>query len=463
MSLPVLHIGVVGHTNTGKTSLVRTLTQNRTFGAVDDRGGTTRTVSGVTLDADDTPLIRIDDSPGLENAPALLERLDRMSSGRHDGPARLRRFLDEPDARSAFDQEAQVVNLALAVDVILYVVDVREPVLEKYQDELAVLSDSARPLIAVLNFVAAQESREAEWRDALARVRLHTVVAFDARVRDFTTEAHLYEKLGSQLDTFAPTIDAWLGHRREEERQREAAALLTIAELLVDVAAARRLTRLDRREDPADSFGELREAVRRREQVCVETLLALYAFGADDYEEDELPLENGYWPDDLFSAETLRHHGLRTGGYVGVGAGIGAAVDVATGGLSLGAGTALGTLLGGGTGVSHSLGPSLWHRWQGQAPVGVDDETLQVLASRQTYLLRELQSRGHGSQETVRRAQDNHMSDRALLRSLRTARRHPRWSSLNEPFRASTARSRVIDAITSALRQNQRHVGMISP
>lgn len=459
MSLPVLNIGVVGHTNTGKTSLVRTLTQNRSFGTVEDRGGTTRAVSGLTLEADGSPLLRIYDSPGLENAPALLEYMEHMGSERHDGPARLRRFLDKPEARQAFDHEARVIELTLTIDVILYVVDVREPVLEKYQDELAVLGYSARPMIAVLNFVADQHSREAAWREALARVRLHTVVAFDARVRDFATEEHLYAKLRAQLDAFAPTLDAWLVHRRKEEREREAAARLTIAELLVDVAAARRLTLLDRRGQPADSLAELRDAVRRREHVCVETLLALYAFGTDDYEDDELPLENGYWPDDLFSAETLRRHSLRTGSYAGLGAGIGAAVDIGTGGLSLGAGTALGTLLGGGTGVSQSLGPNLWHRWRGQAPVCVDDETLLVLATRQVYLLDELRARGHGSPGAVRGSDYRQMPDRDLLRSLRNARRHPRWSSLNETFRDSSGRTKVVQAITETLtRKRQQSV-----
>ncbi|WP_290653788.1 DUF3482 domain-containing protein [Aquisalimonas sp.] len=112
--------------------------------------------------------------------------------------------------------------------------------------------------------------------------------------------------------------------------------------------------------------------------------------------------------------------------YNSLGAEIGAAVDIGTGGLSLGAGTALGTLLGGGTGVSHSLGPNLWHRWRGQAPVCVDDETLLVLATRQAYLLDELRARGHGSPEAVRGVDYGQIPHRNLLRSLRNARRHPR-------------------------------------
>jgi len=76
-----LDIGIVGHTNAGKTSLVRTLTRNRSFGEVEDRGGTTRRVSAASLDDGHTTRLRLWDSPGLENAPALLEhRMNRAPS-----------------------------------------------------------------------------------------------------------------------------------------------------------------------------------------------------------------------------------------------------------------------------------------------------------------------------------------------------------------------------------------------
>jgi hypothetical protein len=73
---------------------------------------------------------------------------------------------------------------------------------------------------AVLNFTASPASREAQWRAALARVRLHSVLAFDAVVRDPATETRLFEKLASLLDDFAPLIERWLEHRRTEEGER---------------------------------------------------------------------------------------------------------------------------------------------------------------------------------------------------------------------------------------------------
>ncbi|WP_241130446.1 GTPase, partial [Achromobacter xylosoxidans] len=41
MTERVINVAVVGHTNTGKTSLLRTLTRDTSFGDVADQPGTT--------------------------------------------------------------------------------------------------------------------------------------------------------------------------------------------------------------------------------------------------------------------------------------------------------------------------------------------------------------------------------------------------------------------------------------
>ena len=55
-------IAVVGHTNAGKTSLLRTLTRRRDFGEVSARPGTTRHVEAVELASDDGVVLRFLDT-----------------------------------------------------------------------------------------------------------------------------------------------------------------------------------------------------------------------------------------------------------------------------------------------------------------------------------------------------------------------------------------------------------------
>ena len=80
--LPALKVAIVGHTNTGKTSLVRTLTRDAGFGEVSDRPATTRHVEGTVLLVDGRPLVELYDTPGLEDPIGLLEQLDRMRGDR---------------------------------------------------------------------------------------------------------------------------------------------------------------------------------------------------------------------------------------------------------------------------------------------------------------------------------------------------------------------------------------------
>ncbi len=454
MNDSALRVAVVGHTNTGKTSLVRTLTRDRGFGEVRGRGGTTRQVASVVLRVGDRDRIELFDSPGLENAPELIEWLERAGGERHRGPERIRCLLNDDQARRRFDHEARVLELMLAVDVALYVVDAREPVLEKYQDELAILGQCACPVIAVLNFVASEASREAQWRRALAGVGLLTVLAFDAVVREPATEKRLFEKLRGQLDGFEPAIDAWLARLADEEEHRLLAGARAVAELLVDAAACRR-------ECPPESVKEgletLQDAVRRREQACVDTLLDLYRFAAEDYAGEMLSLTDGRWREDVFDPQTLAHYGIRTSQATGAGAGAGALVDIGTGGLSLGLGTAVGAAAGASAGLVRTFGGDLLARARGRVRLGVDEAALRLLAWRQLELLAALIRRGHASTQPFAPPEGSRWKARKLPSALRRARHQPDWSSLGDSRAGGgRARAEAVDELAGILVEEVR-------
>ena len=126
-----LRIAVAGHTNTGKTSLLRTLLRDPDFGTVQDQPGTTRQVEGARLMVEGEIMLELFDTPGMEDGVALMDYLDTLSrpGERTDGPDRIRRFLDSPESQRRFEQEARVLRKLLECDAALYVIDVRDPVL----------------------------------------------------------------------------------------------------------------------------------------------------------------------------------------------------------------------------------------------------------------------------------------------------------------------------------------------
>ena len=212
---PALKLAVVGHTNVGKTSLLRTLTRDVGFGEVSHRPSTTRHVEGARLSVDGQSLLELYDTPGLEDAIALLDYLERL-----DGPARLARFLEGSEARQRFEQEAKVLRQLLASDAGLYLIDAREPVLAKYRDELTVLAGCGKPLLPVLNFTNAGHAQEDAWRSALARLGLHALVRFDTVAPPLDGERRLYESLALLLEHSRPQLQRLIDSHEAQAQAR---------------------------------------------------------------------------------------------------------------------------------------------------------------------------------------------------------------------------------------------------
>nr|WP_298144132.1 GTPase/DUF3482 domain-containing protein [uncultured Pseudomonas sp.] len=433
MSRP-LKLAVVGHTNVGKTSLLRTLTRDAGFGEVSHRPSTTRHVEGARLSVDGDALLELYDTPGLEDAIALLDYLEPLDrpGERLDGPARLARFLEGSEARQRFEQEAKVLRQLLASDAGFYVIDAREPVLAKYRDELAVLSMCGRPLLPVLNFVASNAHREDDWREALARLGLHALVRFDSVAPPLDGERRLYESLALLLEKARGPLQRLIDDHEAQRQARHHSGARLIAELLLDCAACRRSVTTEPALEQA-AIRELRDSIRQREQRCVEALLRLYAFRKDDAKADDLPLLDGRWGDDLFNPETLKQLGVNLGGGMAAGAATGIGIDLLVGGITLGAAAAVGALIGGGAQTLRSYGARLKGKLMGQRELTLDDAVLRLLALRQQLLLQTLDARGHAAVERIKLAtpQDNTWRDGKLPAALHKARAHPEWSSLN--------------------------------
>ncbi|QXI28244.1 GTPase/DUF3482 domain-containing protein [Pseudomonas vanderleydeniana] len=429
-----LTLAVVGHTNVGKTSLLRTLTRDVGFGEVSHRPSTTRHVEGARLSVEGQPLLELYDTPGLEDAIALLDYLERLDrpGERLDGPARVQRFLDGSEARQRFEQEAKVLRQLLASDAGLYVIDAREPVLAKYRDELSVLASCGKPLLPVLNFVSSAAQREDDWRQALARLGLHALVRFDSVAPPEDGERRLYESLALLLEGSRAQLERLVRDLQAQRQARRQSAQRLIAELLIDCAACRRQVAGDATAE-SEAIAELRQAVRQREQRCVEALLKLHAFRRDDAAASDLPLLDGRWGDDLFNPETLRQLGVKVGGGIAAGAAAGAGVDLLVGGLTLGAAALAGAIAGGALQTARGYGSRLLGKLKGKRELTLDDSVLRLLALRQRQLLLALEARGHAAMNSIRidTPADKSWREGKLPEALGKARAHPQWSSLN--------------------------------
>lgn len=449
-----LILSVVGHTNVGKTSLLRTLTRDMHFGEISDRPSTTRHVEGARLSVKGKALVELYDTPGLEDAISLLEYLEQIvrPQERLDGPARLERFLNGPEAKGRFEQEAKVLRQLLLSDAGLYVIDVREPILDKYRDELDILNDCGKPLLPVLNFVNHPASREDEWKNMLSRLGLHALVRFDTVSPPLDGETRLYENLSLLISDAKPRLDTLISDLENQKKERHKSAMRLIAEALIDVAAYARSVASE--DEKSAMIEQLHHDIRAYEQKTITSLLTLYRFNKDAALTDEIPLLEGRFEDDLFSAEALKEMGLKLGKGVATGAAAGAAIDLAVGGLTLGAATALGALVGGLSQSVRHYGSQLLGKFNGEYKISVDDAILRLLALRLQMLQSALEIRGHAAQNAVivSDPQDDIWRNGKLPPPLEVARAHPNWSSMNPGKKLhDTQRLEEIETLTNFL------------
>lgn len=460
-----LAIAVVGHTNVGKTSLLRTLLREQMFGEVSELPSTTRNVRSAQLDMDDAYRLTFFDTPGLEQSQALYKQLEELKQRRqfeHDGKALIEWFLQQESARQEFEQEAKVLNQLLQSDVALFVIDARVPVLPKYLDELAIVRLSATPIIPVLNFVEPNTSLE-HWQEALKRVSLHHYVVFDALVPHVDAEKELYQQCAAVLPIVRPHFEALATHRQRELKEQRRAACGWIAETLINVASYEYEVSAELLKNQA--VGTAREVistqrkVRQAEHDCTQGILSIYGFTKDDAALAKLPMSGQGWLLDPFDTEALKTFGIKAAKGVGAGAAGGAAVDLSVGGASLGLFTAAGAAVGGAYQAWKRWRPLIQSQLNKKVRFKVEQEVVSVILVRQTLLVQALAARSHASLLPVELAEVN---DQSVLKippvlhdALKKVARHPEWSALCAPRRLenSTSRERTRKEIQQYIEQ----------
>lgn len=453
-----LKLAVVGHTNTGKTSLLRTLLRDVYFGEVKNEAATTRHVERAQLTDSQTGevLVVLYDTPGLEDASGLMDWLEDNTASRRDGIERLQQFLAADIAQGSdaltgngsnedYSQEAKVIRQLLASDMAIYVVDAREPVLGKYKDELAILSWAAIPVMPVFNFTDSQDANIDEWQTMLARRNLHISTRFDSVAFEFKDEMRLWQNLATML-THSEMLEQLMARRTEEWAQLYDEANIIIADFLLNVASFVREISED--DDPMPVLEQMQEAVRQSERTMQHSLLNLYKFY--DNAVAATPLELKAYQQDPFDPELLKSYGIRTTSGAAAGALLGLGIDAAALGTTLGLGAAIGGIAGG----LLSNTSSIADRITGVKRLYIDPATLTLLATRAIDLLTALRHRGHAATDATQLIysgakndanvsnNDNLSNDNKdnimtpwpphkLPSELKKARGKPQWSSLS--------------------------------
>lgn len=429
--LKQLNLAIIGHANVGKTSLLRTLTHDSQFGTISDKPGTTRHVEAITFSLASQQKIIFYDTPGVEDSIALYDYIERLNQAnpQRDGIDKLNMFLTSPEAEHRFEQEAKVIKQLLNSDAAIYVIDVREPILDKYHDELAVLAYSDKPILAILNYTATSSPYENEWKTLLARIGIHTVVRFDAVFPSIDGELRLYQSLLLLLEPAKDVLTLWQATVEQQRATRNHSAKLLIADALIDVTAYSEIVK----KDIAHMAKEMQDKVRNRELQAINDLLTLYQFSIEHEYSQSMPIIQGRFASDLFNKESLKLMGVYLSKGVVSGASIGIGIDIAVGGVTLGSAALIGAAIGGIAQTAKHYGARIKNKLLGYSKMTIDSTVICFLSLRLLALKQSLSLRGHANEAPISLAKldENIWQKGKLPKALQIARVHPNWSTLN--------------------------------
>lgn len=424
-------ICVIGHTNTGKTSLLRTLLRDVYFGEIKDETATTRHVEKAVIENQGEILLELFDTPGLEDASGVLDWLEDHTQTRQDGIDRLKAFLKADIL--AFNQEIKVLRQILASDLAVYVIDAREPTLGKYQDELTLLSWTAIPIMPVFNFIHQADAQNLKtWQSLLARKNLHIVAKFDSVAFQFTDEMILWQNLSLMLSnlnqTGSQTLQRLMNQRQTDWQKLAQQGNEKIADFLINVSAFCIL--IDKQADPNPILAQMQNQVLHAEQKLHTDLLQLYQFYNHETLTETLQIQSTQA--NPFDLDQIKYYGLKTTSGATLGSLIGVGIDVLAFGTTLGLGTFLGGLAGGLLPNKQNLSQQI----TGKVKLYIDTNTIIILAMRAIHLHQNLRQLGHANPQT--RIQQNTKpypqpiwKPEKLPAPLKKARHHPEWSAFN--------------------------------
>jgi GTPase Era involved in 16S rRNA processing len=341
---------VVGHVNKGKSSIVSTLTEDDSV-RIEKGPGTTRVCREFPIVVDGRTLFSLVDTPGFEQARAVLDWLQQHEERYPTHREVVQAFLDAHRQSDAFSEECQLLAPVMAGAGILYVVDGSLPFRRQYRAEMEILRWTGQPRMALINQISERDHIET-WRVELDQY-FSIVRTFDAHVVGFPERIRLLRGMRELSEQFRAPLDEAIPALIQERRRRRHEAARVVARL-VSGATSFVLKETIPRDDAIEPHGDalqrrFHDARRRLEGEARGAVEELYLHSK--LVRDETELEAPTWGMDLFARESFKMLGLRPGQLVvastAAGATIGGGLDAAVGGASFGTGLLLGALTGG--------------------------------------------------------------------------------------------------------------------
>ena len=354
---------VVGNVNQGKSSIVATLAEDETV-PISPAPGTTVRTGEYAFRLGERTVFRLIDTPGFQQARAVLEWMRGHSRSAADRRQVVQQFVREHQKGGEFPDEVQLLRPILDGASILYVVDASARFQPSSEAEMEILRWTGQPGMALVNRTRERDHAD-EWRPILQQF-FNVVREFNAHKAGFPERIGLLEGFREVRDEWRRAMDEAIAAMRQDWEARRRRAAAVIGDLMVRALVHVEKQRLADGGDTAALRAELQRAYessqREREKRARVEVEHVYGHRRVVRRESEL----GVLAADLFSDTSwqlfgltrwqLAKHGALWGGVAGL------AIDLMVGGLSVFAGAGIGAGVGaaagwfGGTEIARTWG-----------------------------------------------------------------------------------------------------------
>lgn len=385
-------IAIVGHTNTGKTSLVRALTRQRNFGEVKNAPATTIDVTNISLQSSDFTFNFVD-TPGIEDAMSILELIPRASlqTSKSDEKKALLALMQNPEYKADFDQEFKVLNQMLKSDIAFYVIDVRQPFLPRYHYELILLLKTHIPILPILNFTQNAQYID-DWKRELKANGLHHYLEFDTIL--LPRKQRLYEQIAIMFPEHYQSIQSFITAQNTLDNERTEKAFTLLANFYFDLMTLR--VKADTKQiDTQNINAQIATAIAKIEKKFIDQLLDLYNFNHEDIQHITLHTEANATTQDMFTLDEFGQFSIQFGKGAAAGATMMVGVDLVSGMTTLGIASATGAVIGGVFSSLWNYGERIVDKWRDIEYFYIDQPTAVKLMLNLLYIIERLNDRSH--------------------------------------------------------------------
>jgi len=288
-----IHFCIIGHTDHGKTSTIRTLTHDESIGIVVDGPDTTPGVVPYPVKKIGKTRYWVYDTAGFSAFGRRMLDCEEEIGHRPE----IHEFVDflEGITDEQAEEMAGSLRKVMECHVAIVVVNASESCTKAdYLEEIDFLRTSGTPIIISLNFLHSSKSKPAEWRKQLIKLRVTNIINFDAHKRTMRDERNLFVSLEALLESqlHKDFIEHWIDDRERISQERDLRVVESIKRAILAMSGLS-VSKINLHS------GNFKKAQKEATEEFAETLSACFwrsvveVLGDYDVEEKHVELANG--------------------------------------------------------------------------------------------------------------------------------------------------------------------------